>query len=556
MKRVIFLALPAAALCWPMTAHGSQYARALETMNREMQRSLKQLSFDDNQTPYFLLYRLSIIRDFSVTCSYGDIGWIYDLEQQIPFVESRVGSYDLDNTWDGFATAQSMSMGSVVDLDTGTLAHQFWHLTDTAYKNALRKYLEKKARLAQELEVESLPDFSREEPHIATADIRWPDLDKNLLMERCREASKEFRRYPEVQFGYVTMAYKSDIRLLVNSEGAQLIQQSAPTPYSFYITAEARASDGLSVDSYRSGQVIEGSALPYSESLKTLVGEVAGEVKTLKESPLATPEVAPALIDGESTGVFFHEALGHRLEGLRQREKNELQTFKGKVGERIIPPFLNLISDPSLEQFAGVALSGHYRYDSEGLPSRRVLLIEKGVLKNYLMSRRPIQGFLNSNGSGRSDPENLPEGRMSVLMVEPLQGVSDEELGRRFLAEIKRQGKPFGFHLQAMRSGEAQTGRGSSQSFISRPRLIYKVYPDGREELVRGLEYVGTPLVSIEKIIAAGKKLTVKNAYCGSSSGFIPVTQIAPAVIISEIELQRQSEDRFRPPILKSPIFQ
>ncbi|MBI4064176.1 MAG: hypothetical protein HY401_07735 [Elusimicrobia bacterium] len=524
-------------------------------MESELKHSMRHLKMEDSPALYFLLYRLTISQDYRVQCLYGDVSWKSQSDNQTIFVEARVGDYNFDNSWEGFSSGVKWEGGSL-SLATAPIAFVLWHNTDDAYKNAVRKYNEKRAALAQEMEEEKLPDFSREKP--SRADVLGagaPQPDIKHLKRLCVVSSAQFKKYPEVKSGYTYFSFKSETRLLVTSEGTRLIQEGTYNPIFFYIHGEARASDGLMVDSFRSGHARHETTLPSEDQLAGLVQEVAHEVAGLKLASLEIPQVAPAILDGESTGVFFHEALGHRLEGLRQRERGELQTFKDKVGQRVIPAFLSVRSNPALNEFNESTLNGHYLFDSEGVAAQNVALVNNGILKNYLMSRRPIKGFARSNGNGRSNAGSLAEGRMSVLIIETGKSLGVGELKEELLKEIKKRKKPFGFRLIAMRSGEAQTGRGSSQSFISRPRLIYRVAPDGTETLVRGLEYVGTPLIAIEKITAAGNDPTVSNAYCGSTSGFIPVTEIAPSVLISEIELQRQSEDRFRPPILKSPIF-
>ena len=535
-------------------ALASDFDRAIAAMETELNRSLKELRLENAVSPYFISYRLTAIEYYSVSCTHGDIATEEREITQVPFVELRVGSYDLDNTWEGFATGRYAEGGSL-RFDETSLRQIFWRLSDLAYKDALRKYFDKKARLAQELEEEKLPDFSKEKPATQKSlSDKMPSLNTEALRQLCQGASAEFKKYPSVDSSEVGFQFSSETRILVNTEGTRLIEESKYTPYSFGISGEARAPDGLKVSSFRNGNVRYASEFPAARVLADLVKEVAEEVVNLKNAPVQMPEAAPAMLDGVSTGVFFHEALGHRLEGSRQREKGELQTFKGKVGQRIIPTFLTIISDPTMRAFGQQTLSGHFDFDSEGVLSQRVMLVEKGVLKNYLLSRRPIGGFLNSNGNGRAGAGNLAEGRMSVLIVDPIEGLSQAKLRERFLDEIKSRGKGFGFRMVAMRSGEAQTNRGQSQSFVARPRLIYEVDGNGHETLIRGLEYVGTPLTAIDKIVAAGDNQVLGNAYCGAASGWVPVSHIAPSVVFSELELQREPEERLRPPLLKPPI--
>ncbi|MFC1522438.1 TldD/PmbA family protein [Elusimicrobiota bacterium] len=528
---------------------------AARVMSDEIKYSIANIKDKESPPLYFLLYRLALRETYSLRCSYGDIGFEEYSSEQIPFVEARVGTYEFDNTRNGFASKADWGTASL-EFSSTTIRHIFWYLTDIAYKRAVKKYWDKKAELVGHPEEEELPDFSKEEPQQAVLGLdKMPKLDKDLLMRLCRTSSREFLKYPEIDFGLTSVSFRSEAWVMVNSEGAMIIEDARHTPYSFRIYAEAQADDGLEVSSYRQKHSRDPSGLPDPEEIKKFMAVVAEEVKDLKNAPQGTPSVAPVLVDGEATGVLFHEALGHHLEGRRQREKFELQTFKGKLGEKILPDFISLASNPLIKKYKNAEIAGHYTHDSEGVPAREISLVKNGILENYLVSRRPISGFMRSNGSARSDAASLSEGRMSVIIIDSNAPLKDADLKNRFLEVLKEKKHKFGFRIVGMDSGETYTSRGQSQSFVGRPRLVYMVKANGRETLVRGMEFVGTPLMAVKGIIAAGKNMSVKNAFCGAGSGWVPVTHIAPPVIISSLELQKQPEDRFKPPLIKAPIF-
>jgi predicted Zn-dependent protease len=282
---------------------------------------------------------------------------------------------------------------------------------------------------------------------------------------------------------------------------------------------------------------------------------MVGELLALRKAPVLDPYTGPALLEPEAAGVLFHEAVGHRLEGERQNDDKDGHTFKGQIGKPILPFFLTVIDDPTQRMAGPVSLNGYYRFDDQGVAAQRVTLVDKGVLKTFLMSRAPVEGVPpHSNGHGRSAPGRDPVARMSNLIVESSKAMPWPKLKEALIAEAKRQEKPFGLIIRDVTGGNTDTSGYAYQAFKGQPRLVYKVDANtGAETLVRGVEIVGTPLLSINKIIATGDHRRVFNGYCGAESGYVPVSTVAPTVLVSEIELQRTRKDTGRPPVLPSP---
>jgi TldD protein len=148
----------------------------------------------------------------------------------------------------------------------------------------------------------------------------------------------------------------------------------------------------------------------------------------------------------------------------------------------------------------------------------------------------------------------MPTGRQGNLIVTAATTVSDEKLRSMLLDEVKKQNKPYGLYFADIASGYTLTQRVSPQAFQVVPQLVYRVYADGRpDELVRGVNIVGTPQASLMRIEAAGDKPAVFNGECGAESGSVPVSAAAPALLFSEIETQKAAQGNTRPPILPSP---
>jgi predicted Zn-dependent protease len=260
------------------------------------------------------------------------------------------------------------------------------------------------------------------------------------------------------------------------------------------------------------------------------------------------------MLSGRAAAVLFHEIFGHRIEGHRQKDENQDQTFTKMIGKPVLPDFLSVVFDPTRRKAGDTWLNGSYLYDDEGVKAQPVTVVDKGVLKAFLMSRSPIRGFGQSNGHGRRQPGFEVVSRQSNLFVESTQMVSEAQLRKTLLDEIRRQNKPYGLYFEQVTSGFTTTARQGVQAFKVIPVIVYRVYADGRaDELVRGADIVGTPLASFAKIIATGGQMEVFNGYCGAESGSVPVAAVAPAVVVSELEIQMKPKSEDRPPFLAPP---
>jgi predicted Zn-dependent protease len=294
--------------------------------------------------------------------------------------------------------------------------------------------------------------------------------------------------------------------------------------------------------------------LPAEAEVTARVEKMATDLKALRDAPLAEPFDGPALLSGRAAGVFFHEVLGHRLEGHRQRGEQEGQTFTKKVDQSVLPEFLSVVDDPTRRKLDGRDLGGWYEFDDEGMPAMPVEVIKNGILKNFLMSRMPIKNFAQSNGHGRSQPGLMPTGRQGNLIVSSSRTVKDSELRQKLIDEVKKQGKAYGLYFEDIQGGFTLTQRSMPQAFQVLPVLVWRVYADGRpDELVRGIDIVGTPLAAMNRIALTGEKIEIFNGLCGAESGQVPVAAAAPAMLFTEIEVQKRAHSLNRPPILPAP---
>ncbi len=510
--------------------------------------------------PYFISYEISDAENVSLAAEFGALVDDTSSRRRVADVQVRLGSGAEDNTHGTHRNSGLTTMPLPLTDDKTALARSLWFATNRGYGRALDSLLQVKTeQQVRAKEEDSSPDFSSEKPVEATVpvDPRFSPsapllTDKASWESRLRELSGIFKQYPDVFYNNVGLQASNETDYFVSSEGARV---STPSHVArLVIVARTRAADGMDLYRVETFESDELGRLPDQKTLLAKTEEMAKNLEALRVAPITEPFDGPAILSGRASAVFFHEVLGHRLEGQRQRGDEEGQTFTKLLDKPIMPSFISVADDPTLKNFDGIALSGHYLYDDEGQPAQRVELIKNGVLETFLMSRLPIASFSNSNGHGRAESGHMPTGRQGNLIVSSSRTVPDSDLREMLKAEAKKQGKAYGLYFEDISSGFAVTTRRSPQAFSVVPLVVYRVYVDGRpDELVRGVSIVGTPQTALKDIVATGDKPDVFNGICGAESGSIPVSAVAPAMLLSKIETQRQAQGTARPPIVPPP---
>jgi TldD protein len=528
----------------------------LAAMQTELDRSVKTLGAQ-NPPAYYIGYTITDTQRAEVSGSNGALLSSNENRNRWLEVSVRTGSYDLDNTHKvGQRQAQSGGPGepAPIDDDPEVLRRALWLETDKQYKSAAEWLI--KIKTGKEVKVEteegSAPDFTHEQAHTYIGPENSFKLERKPWEEKVRTYTKSFRDSTAVINSIVTFTAQAQNAYQVTSEGTQL--QYGQIRYRLELFIQGKAPDGMDLDRYYNFDWVKPEDAPDDKAVYAAGAAMRKELEGLVAAPLNEPSVGPALLTGRAAAVFFHEVFGHRAEGHRQKDVAEGQTFAKKVGEPILPSFLSIVDDTTMRKLGPTDLLGYYEYDDEGVKAHRVTLVDHGVLKDFEMSRSPLVGFPHSNGHGRRQLGASPVSRQGNLIVESNKTMTNAQLRAKFIELVKAQGKPYGLLIDDIAGGFTFTGRGQPQAFQVQPLVVYKVFADGRpDELVRGVDIVGTPLAALTKIVATGDTPEVFNGYCGAESGSVPVAAASPAILTSELEVQKKETSTDRPPILPPP---
>ena len=528
----------------------------LTAMQQELDRSFATLSKADPPA-YFISYTLSDRRYADVSGSNGAL--LSSTEDRGRWLETqtRVGSYQLDDTHklpNQQPSWTSPGTSAILDNDIPVLRREIWRETDQQYRAAVQALI--KVKTSQEVQVQTAEgaaaDFSREPQQTYIGPYVDIHVDRKPWEDRVRRYTAAFSKSPAVLNSIATFTALSTNQYQVNTEGTKLA--FGLIHYRLELFVQSKAPDGMDIERYANFDWLDPKDEPTDKTIFASIHNLIEETEALDKAPLVDPYAGPALLTGRAAAVYFHEMFGHRAEGFREKDINEGQTFASKIGQQILPDFISIKDDPTEKTLNGQMLLGYYPYDDEGVPAQDVHLVDRGVLKTFLMSRSPLINIPHSNGHGRRQLGYAPVARQGNLIVSSSKAMTNAQLREKLIELVKEQGKPFGLLIDDISGGFTFTGRSEPQALQVTPLVVYKIFPDGRpDELVRGVNLVSTPLVSLGKIVATGDTPEIFNGYCGAESGSVPVSAVAPETLFSEMEFAKKETSTDRPPILPPP---
>jgi TldD protein len=531
---------------------------AEEELTREMEQFKKA-----GTPPYFVSYRITDSQYGVVESSFGSLVQSSVDKSRVLVTDVRVGDYQIDNTHlvngGDESSLRGMSKGSPLPLDNepDAVKYYLWQATQKEYKQALQAFKVIRSSSADKMAFKGINDYSVEKP---AQYAEGPAVDFSSIFsqaeweQKVKDLSRTFLNDVDLIGGDVSVRVVSERKYFLSSEGARIAQNGT---YAYInVSGSIRADDGEIVPLHSSYFSFLPSGLPTTEAIQKDIVAMIAKLKQLKKAPLAEPYTGPAILHAQTAGVFFHEIFGHRVEGHRLRDEQDGQTFKGKVGQQVLPKSMDVYFDPVKKELNGKPLNGYYLYDDEGVKGQTVHAVEKGMLKSFLMSRSPLAGFPKSNGHGRADSGDEAVSRQSNLIVTSAKTYPMEDLRKMLVKECQRQGKPYGYFFRNVIGGFTTTDRQMPNAFNIFPIEVYRVYVDGRpDELVRGVDLIGTPLAMFAEIEAAGSEPEIFTGFCGAESGSVPVSAVSPALFVKRIETQKKAKSMLDPMLLNKPTL-
>ncbi|MEJ1240003.1 metallopeptidase TldD-related protein [Chryseolinea sp. T2] len=500
---------------------------------------------------YYMHYYVNDIEYATISASFGSLVHSSINRNRILSTQVRLGNYQFDNTHPGsiengeFGGFSGGAGARVLPLDNDRDAIQtsLWQAATNEYKLALDAYKALRDRRNNTDSIKSsIPDFSKESPleyHQASGPSLRSLYRKEDWEKKIRSYSARFLSSPHVVSGDVAFRFSTEQKYFLSSEGAR-IRQYVTSCY-VNIAGTVRATDGDLVPLHLSYYAEVPEKLPSDDKVFADVANMVKLLDELRNAPLAEPYSGPAILLAPAAGVFFHEIFGHRIEGHRLKNEYDGQTFKSRINEPVLPKTLTVTFDPTINVVMGQPVNGAYQYDDEGVKSKKVVVVDKGVLKTFLMSRTPLDEVPHSNGHARAAIGNSPVSRQSNLIVESSKAVSMDDLRKMLLKECRKQGKRYGYLFKEVVGGFTVTDRYNPNAFNIFPTLVYRIYADGRpDELVRGVDLIGTPLAMFAEIQAAANDRDVFIGFCGAESGSVPVSASAPSLFVRRIETQKK----------------
>ena len=533
----------------------------LDAMGQELRRSLAGLVVPGTPRPYFLQYTVRRIHDLRLRAAYGSLLQSREEARCRMYADIRVGSHAFDNNIDGGLDTAAEERESAdwleapEDLDGQALQIALWKLTQLKFDEAVKDYYDHRKTQVTEYLRDELDAFTRERAVLHAESLESKPFPRAEWESILRRLSRRFLDHPDIHDPSISLQAERVHRWLVNSEGTRLVTEDV------FIEADVSGwiltTDGVYTEASRQLYARSLGETPDEAALESAFAEVVAELEELREAWTPGSIIGPALLGGQAAATLFHEALGHRLEGERLVARGETRTFTRKVGESILPCGLSVYDDPTIEHFEGEPVWGSYRFDDQGVPSQRVELVRKGVLKDFLRSRTPAPGAAASNGHGRHDGVQPVMARMGNLVIEaePGQSQTRAALEDELVKLARSQGRRHAVIIERVHGGETSTSSYDFQVFKGEPSEVYLLDVEtGERRRIRDVELIGTPLSALQRVVAVGGPSMLDQGYCYAESGVVPVSGISPCLLLNEVELQQASTSGFHEPLLPPPF--
>ncbi len=427
-----------------------------------------------------------------------------------------------------------------LSLDEASSWLEIWKIANPVLWGAVGEYEAKISQgmgLPLEKKKEFFDYFSKEKPiRFEEANI---NLEKNLGLEDIFQRVTRDLSHPDILDIVASPSVIKNCRFYVNSEGSHIFTNDVG--YLIFMGVQTICDDGFLLPHNYRFLTKDPTKIPTYDSLMEIGEQLIKEVLEMSKAPIQDNGAFPAILCPENHGVIWHEVVGHSLEGHRMQEDefgDVISIFKNLVGKKIAPDFLSLYDDPTQE-----GMWGTYLFDDEGVPAQKVVLVENGILRNYLHSRESAGYFkTQSNGHARSEALEDPVARMSNLIVDSSNEVPYEELKENLIKMCRNEGEEYGLILKSSDGGLTLP----EESFYNTvPVHVFRIFPDGKEERVRGIYVVGTPHQTLQNIVQTSDRYDSFSGFCGAESGMVYSEEKAPDALVKSLEVNRLPESTY-----------
>jgi hypothetical protein len=551
----------------------------IRAMQDELARS-KTLALSNLDKPYFIQYTTSDTEEFAATATLGGLISSTTTHVRQPKIEIRVGGYDFDNTNSVYSGTASFGLFPLDD-NYGAMRSLLWLATDSLYKNAADQISRKRTALREIADPDKTPDFAPATPVQMVEPTPAAKVDGRQWQDMVRKLSAVFAARQAITASQVRFRTISSTYRLVNTEGTTL---RVPQQLSdLTITASAMAPDGTRVWNHQFLTGLVPSQLPNSEALQAIAQRTAEETDLLLKAPKGEEYAGPVLFEGEAAAQMLAQVLTDAIrlprKPLAPPGSNSPGTqvidsvWATRLGSKVVPEWLSIIDDPTQENFEGASLAGQYRVDDEGVPAQHLVLVDKGVLKNFLLSRQPVRKFAGSNGHGRLPGRfGSEDAVIGNLFIEAQGGIPDDQLRQRLIDKVKSAGLKYGLivrrldfpstsNFQELQSFARQMQKSGFSRTVNAPLLAYKVYPDGREELIRGMRFGEFSAKDLRDIAGVSSRRYVLNYFNNGSALNVAdfstdattSSVIAPSMLFDSIDLTPAESEGGRLPTVPPP---
>jgi TldD protein len=519
------------------TAHAAAGGDALlEALLTELQRSKAQLKMDQVDPPYYIEYRVNDVDDYSAEAAFGALRENQRVHYRLLRVVVRIGDYKQDSYY-----GQGMGETNILPLDDDPIAlrHQIWLATDDAYKAAGQALTEKQAALKQfSTETNPVDDFAKA-PIVTTLEPSVTlQVDDAAWKKTIEDVTSLYHQYPEVQSVTASVRFSATNEYLVNSEGT--VTRIGKKTYSVQLNSTAQAADGMRLSRNPFWMVAKQEELPTHDKLVGEAKKMLDTLTALRQAPIVEEEYrGPVLFAPDAADDVIATLVGSNVLGRKPqlgRPNRTTGAFATSYKTRVLPNFLTVVDDPTLKDFQGKSLVGTYDVDEDGVKAQPVTVVDSGMLINYLVGRQPIRDFPSSNGHDRAAAGTFPAPSLGVLVVKSSEAQPPEALKQRVIQMVTEQGKPYGYRVDTL-------GPGNS------PRLLYRIYADGHEELVRGAVFNELDVRALRSdLISVGTDPLVSNR-----AGGIATTVISPSLLFDELTVKRADTSKDKLPDYPPP---